>query len=288
MGQEHTHETDARQVDGALLAGVLRQRDAELVPLHRLATAIAQGDCGLTDVRDEVLAHLHVLRTDAHLVLQVALILVQRIVLVDVLNVRIGLIRGIIALRLLVAVWRVALWHVDTLVTLQDRSLAIVQIRASEVVVVVVGWVGNPCRAHAVVHNHVVEEVGIGRIAQLLVVRQTVESHVLLGSCTTGRGEGVGLCGLLGNLTPRCPAERSSTVDRHTTLVELLAVAQDILAHLTQVDEQVAAIVGSIALIAGIDEGVQQPELDILDVGSLEVVGVQLTHHSTPALIGVA
>ena len=90
------------------------------------------------------MAHLHVLRTDAHLVLQVALILVQRIVLVDVLNVRIGLIRRIIALRLLVAVWRVALWHVDTLVTLQDRSLAIVQIRAAEVVVVVVGWVGNP------------------------------------------------------------------------------------------------------------------------------------------------
>ena len=40
--------------------------------------------------------------------------------------------------------------------------------------------------------------------------------------------------------------------------------------------------------MAGIDEGVQQPELDIFDVGSLEVVGVQLAHHSTPALIGVA
>ena len=40
--------------------------------------------------------------------------------------------------------------------------------------------------------------------------------------------------------------------------------------------------------MAGIDEGVQQPELDIFDVGSLEVVGVQLAHHAAPALIGVA
>ena len=91
------------------------------------------------------MAHLHVLRTDAHLVLQVTLILVQRIVLVDVLHVRIGLIRRIVALRLLVAVWRVALWHVDALVTFQDRGSAFVQIGATEVVIVVIGRVGSPC-----------------------------------------------------------------------------------------------------------------------------------------------
>ena len=62
---------------------------------------------------------------------------------------------------------------------------------------------------------------------------------------------------------------------------------QDILAHLTQVDEQVAAIVAGIALVLGIDKGVQQPELDILDVGSLEVVGVQLAHHASPPVVGI-
>ena len=63
---------------------------------------------------------------------------------------------------------------------------------------------------------------------------------------------------------------------------------QDILAYLTQVDKQVAAIVAGIALVLGIDKGVQQPEFNILHIGSLEVVGIQFSHHSAPPLIRIA
>ena len=87
------------------------------------------------------MSNYHILRTYTHLIAQIALILIQRIVLIDILHIRIGLIRRVVALWLLVTVWRVALWHVDALITFQDAGLALVQVAASEVVIVIVGRV---------------------------------------------------------------------------------------------------------------------------------------------------
>ena len=143
-----------------------------------------------------------VLGTDAYMVLVVTLILVQRIVLVDILNVRIGLIRGVIAFRLLVVVGRVALWHVDALVAFQDAGTAIVQVTATEVVVVIVCRVGIPGTSHTVVDADTVEESVISRIAALLFVVQTVESDILQGTRAAGGGEGIGLGGLYRNASP--------------------------------------------------------------------------------------
>ena len=105
IGEEHTHEADAGQIDNTLFSTILRQWDAELIPLHRLTITIAQRDGSLADVCDIVMSQHHILRAHTDVILQVALILVQRIVLVDILHIRIGLVRGIISLRLLVAVW---------------------------------------------------------------------------------------------------------------------------------------------------------------------------------------
>ena len=241
----------------------------------------------MTDIGDVVAAQHHVLGTDAYLIFIVALILVERVVLVDILNVGEGLVAGVVTLGLLVVVGRVALRHVDALVTLEDAGTTVVQVAATEVVVVIVGRVGVPCLAHAVLYGHAVEEVAIGGIGTLLVVRQTVESDVLLGTGTAGSGEGIGLRGLDGNLTPLGLHEAPRTVDGHAALVELLAVTQDILADFTQVNAEVAAIQWSVGRHGRIDEGVEQPELDVLDVGLLEVVGVQLSHHTAPAILRV-
>ena len=289
LSKEHAHEADAGKVGDATFAtGVLRQGDAELIPLHRLMAAVAQRDTGLADVGDEVLSQLHVLRTDAHLILEVTLILVQRVVLVDVLHVGIGLVGGVVALRLLLAVGGVALRHVDALVSLQDVGAPLVQVGAAEVVVVVVGRVGIQHGTHTVIHADLVEEGGIGGLGALFGIVESVESQILQGARPTGGGKSVGLGGLHGNLTPCRLREVGSTVDRHAAFVELLAVAQDILAHLTEVDVQVAAIVEGIALLIAVDEGVHEPELDVLDIGSLEVIGVQLAHHAAPPLLRIA
>ena len=37
----------------------------------------------------------------------------------------------------------------------------------------------------------------------------------------------------------------------------------------------------------GVDKGVEQPELDILDVGRLEVGGVELAHHAAPTVLRI-
>ena len=72
---------------------ILRQRNTELIPLHRLDITIAQGNGSLTDIGNEVMPNHHILRTYTHLIAQIALILIQRIVLIDILHIRIGLIR---------------------------------------------------------------------------------------------------------------------------------------------------------------------------------------------------
>ena len=41
------------------------------------------------------------------------------------------------------------------------------------------------------------------------------------------------------------------------------------------------------ARVAGVDEGVEHPELHVFDVGRFEVVGVQLAHHAAPARLRV-
>ena len=62
------------------------------------------------------------------MVLVVAFILVEGVVLVDILNIGIGLVRGVVAFRLLVVVGRVALRHVDALIAFQNTGLACVKV----------------------------------------------------------------------------------------------------------------------------------------------------------------
>ncbi len=286
---EHAHEADAREVADATLSFlVLLDGDAELVPLHGGGVAVAQAYAAVADIHDVVASNGEVFRTYADMILEVTLVLVQRVVLVDVLHVRSCLVAGVVALVVRVVVRRVALWHVNALVALKDGGSLLVEVTATIVMVVVVGRVGHPSLTDAVVsHRHVAQEVGINSESPFLVIGQSVEANILQLTTATGSGKGIVLRGLHRNLTPLCLYELTGAIDRHAALVELITVTQDVLADLTQIDVEVTAILRGSTFLTGIDEGVEHPELDVLDVCLLKVVGVQLTHHTAPALRGI-
>ena len=175
---------------------------------------------------------LQLVVADVNAVLVVTLILVQRVVLADVLNIRASLITGVVRLRALICIRRVALWVIDALVAVKNRGTRVVEVGASVVVIVVASRILTPCLYEAVVlYNGAdgIKPLFIGVIGLFLFICQSVQANVLLAAAARGGGEGVGLCGLLRNLTPLGVRESIAAVDGHTALVELLAVAQHIL-----------------------------------------------------------
>ena len=73
-------------------------------------------------------------------------------------------------------------------------------------------------------------------------------------------------------------------VNGKSVLVALKSILKYVLADLTQVEIQVAAIgVG----IVGVKERIHQPELDVLHVVGVKVGVVHLAHYAAPALLGV-
>ena len=157
--------------------------------------------------------------------------------------------------------------------------------------VVVAGGVLPPGgKQRVVLHNraHGVQPLGVGSKGALVFIGQTVQAHVLLLARTVGVGKGILLLlGLDGDAAPGRLVETRSAVDGHGALVELLAVAQHVFRHLAQVDVEFAGVAAGSAILAGVDEGVEHPELHILDVGLLEVGGLQAPHHAAPLLGGV-
>ena len=81
----------------------------------------------------------------------------------------------------------------------------------------------------------------------------------------------------------RC-GETLRTIYWHSTLIEFLSVSKDVLAHFTKINEEVAAMTISRSFLPTVYKRVEHPELDILYVGSLKVVGVQFSHHTAPTL----
>ena len=182
LREEHTDEADGGEVaDGAYPLLIPVERYAELVPCHLVGLAIAQRTASLAAVDDEVAAHDEVLRTDGDMILVVFLILVEREVLVDVLDIGRGLVRCVVTLFAVVGVGGVALRVVDAFIALQDGGLHLVVVAPAEIVVVVVGRVAGDAvvdlRADLCLHG--TEVVAIGIEGALLVVVETVEANVL-------------------------------------------------------------------------------------------------------------
>ena len=215
------------------------------------------------------------------MVMVVFLVFVQRVVPVEVFHVGRGLIRGVVALGTRLAVGRVALRHVDALVAFQDAGFPTVVVASAEVVVVIVGRVGGNGLVGGVVYHgtDALQEGLVVAEAALLFIVQTIESHVLQCPVASVHKRIVLLRGG-GNLTPLRGGVSVAAVDGQAVFVEFLTIVQDVLAHLSKVDVQLAA---KGAVVAGIGKGVHHPEFYVLDVGHLEIVGVEFAHHAAPS-----
>ena len=288
--EEHTHEANRREVaNAAHPVRRLGERDAELIPSHSAVLSVAQRLGVFALIHDVVAAHDEVFGTDGNLVLIVFLVFVERVVLVDVLDVGRGFVRGVVALGARVVVGRVALRIVDVFVATNHVGTNLVVVRAAEIVVVVVGRVVHDAVEHGGRHLalNLPQEILIRIERALLFIVQAVQTHVLQGAAAARGGKGIGDRRLRGNLAPLRERIGVGAIHGHSALVEFLAVVEHVFAHLAEVDVEVAAIFVGVRLLVGVEEGVEQPEFDVFDVGGLEIGGFELAHHTAPVLRGV-
>ena len=162
------------------------------------------------------------------------------------------------------------------LVALQDWCLLLVEGCAPEIAVVVGSRVLHDVYVCGVSGGIIVldkgQEILIAGERTLLLVGQTIEACILLLACTRLCREGVCHSGLCRNLAPLGRRVRLTAVDRHSALIEFLSVEEYVLADITKVDIHIAAHVSDVVIgVLALDEGVEHPELDILNIGSLKV-----------------
>ena len=190
VGHKHTHEADVGEIANAthaLTVGVV-QRYAYQVPVDVLYLAIAQCYRSRTYIGHILTTGAQVLWCDGQMVLPVLLAFAQSVVGIYILYIGSVLPCCLIAFGRVLTIGRIALWHIDTLVSVQYRYLLTIIIRATEIMIIIVGRVFQQRHAHGV------GQVGKGSRVQFvpeglicseglfLLVVQTIQAQVLLGS----------------------------------------------------------------------------------------------------------
>ena len=214
------------------------------------------------------------------MVLKELLVLVQRIVVVDILDIRLQCGGCAVTVGATVCLRRVAFRTVVVLVAVDDANLIAVIIAAAVVVVVIACRVvggreriiqpllpyiaGNlVLQCFAVIGIRVCSAV-LER--KLLLGAQSVQTYVLLVACTGLVAERHNCTGRAADATPDRLFCVVNIVRRQAVLKRLLAVLQYIFAYVTQVDVQVALVAFGVG-----EFGVEQPERYVLDICFLEV-----------------
>ena len=279
---EHTHEADRREViDAAVLAFIFAQRNAEQIPFRggRFAVARFRVDCAHVD--NVVPADLHGRRIDAHAVLVVFFVLVEGEVLVNILDIRRGLVGRSVGFA--VGRSRVAVRVVDIFVAFENRSAAVVPMFTAEIGVLV-GRGGLyyrivDCRAHR--RTDRLEVVGIRPEGAFFFRGQTVVTYVLSTARIARSVEGVGHRILCRYQAPRRFGHlRAVAVRRKSAFIELAAVFEHVFRDFAQVEVQIAVV--SRHFSVDFREGIHHPELHILHIGRIEVRSFETAHHTAP------
>ena len=294
-GHEHADKADCLEIlNRTDLLLRLCQRHLELVPHGTPLLSVAQGNGGLALVGDVVLAHYQTVGAERYAVLVIAFILVEGVVLVDVLNIGYTLGRLVVGVVDLLGRTRVALGAVVVFVPVENRGLGIViVVPAIEMIVVARRVVEGRelVLPHGLDHGRrqfrlqLGQEILVRRESILLVVGQSVKAHILQPPRATGIVEGIGERLPLGDLAPRRSGYLCRiAVDGQTVLERFHTIFENIFRHLAQVEVEVTALVVGLGLV---EEGVHEPELDILDVGRLEVGIVHLAHDTAPPFLGI-
>ena len=191
--------------------------------------------------------HLHHIRTEDHFVLVVFLVLVEGVIEVDIFDIRRQRRSRSVTLRLLLRRRGVTLRTVEMLVTVQDRHLFLVVVRTPVVMEIIARrviprreTVATP-RAPNIRRDlafQLRQVLTVDRPTQLLFGAQTVQTDVLHSSRAFFVTEGYD-----GTRRPRYKTPDSTIHtslvrrrNRQTVLESLLAVTQNILADVTEVD----------------------------------------------------
>ena len=121
-GEKNAGKPYGREVGyGAYNALVVAQRNFELIPLHLLILTVTCTHKRHLLVGDVVLSHNKIFGANRHLVLEVTLIFVERVVLIYILDIGACASRLIQRIGSILGRKRVAFNSVVTLVTLQNR-----------------------------------------------------------------------------------------------------------------------------------------------------------------------
>ena len=296
-GEEHTNEANCREVGNrADLLFVFFERNLELIPGRYLLLTIAKSSNVFLLVGDVVFADNHIFRTQRDVILVVALILVERVVLVDVFDVGHRARRLVESVSVVVVAEGVTLGTVVVLIPLEHAGLLFVVVVTAVVVIVVAGRVvegrelvvfefGNFCRRKF--QSQIVDVVLIGREFEFGVGMQTVETDVLISARTGSVVEGVSHRRFGRNAPPNGFAGFvGAAVNGVSVFVSLETVFEDVFAYLTEVKVEVAAI-ACIGHVDVVDKRVHKPELDVFDVRRLEVCVVEFAHNATPTALGI-
>ena len=293
----HTHETDRFPVtDRTYLLHsrtVSLERNLELVPGDISCLTVTQLYFANLLFGNMLFADVHHIRPEDHFVLVVFLVLVEGVVLVYVLDIRREGRSRTVRLGLLLGGGGVTLRTVVVFVSLQYRHFFSIVVRTSVVVEVIAR--GVVTRRETVVRPTVpnlrrnaclkVREVlPVSRPVLFLRGAQTVQTDVLRSSRTRFVAERYHRACRPRHVAPdsRIDASLVRSRYRQTVLKSLLAVSQNILADVTEVDVQLAVVTLRVGQC-----GVHQPELDILYVRTLKIRVVQPPHDTCPPFLWV-
>ena len=190
VGHVHSHESDARHVADTSDSGIsLLHRDAEQIPstLGILGASVSEVSSVIALIHDILRTDIQISRIDFHMIAVVLLVLIHRVVHIHILAIGRRLIGCGVRLTRSARIRRVALKHIDALVTIQNRSAGIVIITATEIMVVVAGRVVPYSIESRLRHlgAHGVQIIGIGREGAFVSIIQTVQTYILLGAGST-------------------------------------------------------------------------------------------------------
>ena len=229
------------------------------------------------------MSDLHRRRIDAHPILIVFFVLVEREVLVDILHVRCGFVSR--SIRFAIGCRRVTVRIVDIFVAFEDRSATVVPMLAAEIGVLV----GRGALYNRIVYRRThrrtdcFEIVGISAESALFFRGQTVVTYVLSAACIARRVEGISHRVLRRHQTPRRFRHlRAVAVCRESTFVELTAVFEHVFRYFAQIEVEIAVV--SRHFSVDLREGIHHPKLHILYVCRIEVRSLETAHHTAPAL----
>ncbi len=178
--QIHSHKPDRPEISDISKNFIgVADRNFELIPFHRANLIVFQLHIALFDIGNIVAAHLHVLFPDFHPVLIIALVFVQRIVIVDVFHIGNRGSGNRISFRRHFGGRGIAIRAVKVFVALQNSNLVPVKFRTSVIPEIVRRRVVAVFFKNIVIHQFLKPVQIVLEEKTLIGIVQTIQTNIL-------------------------------------------------------------------------------------------------------------